>query len=106
MKLDTIEDYPQTADVYQITSQDENTGTIFYGFKEKIPCKVIVKDRRSIMLTERQVYLGWIIQNVRDANGVELEPGYGFKIVDVNAVTNVFGYVEGKSYALSITGRQ
>jgi hypothetical protein len=106
MKLNTIQDYPQTADIYNITNVDENTEQVFYGFKEKVRCKVVVKDRKSILLTDSQVLVGWLIQNVRDANGVELEPGYAFAVTDVNTVTNVFGYVEGKSYALSLTARQ
>lgn len=101
MKLDTLVDYPHTAEVWVVANQDDDAGDLVYAYDRVINCKFITNGRTSTVLAEGLLNPLDQLRNVKDVNGQPLNPGRTYAVKGINPVTNVFGFVEQMSYMIT-----
>jgi hypothetical protein len=100
VKVETLNDYPMTAEVWIVVSQDE-AGITTFAYDRVIPCKLISRERTSILLAEAGLQPFMQIRNVRDVNAELINAGGTYTVKTRVPVVNVFGFVEGMSYTLT-----
>jgi hypothetical protein len=90
-----------TAEVWSVMDQDADSGVMTFAYDRTIPCKFVTRKLGSSLLADVGLDLFDQLRNVRDMNGVEVNPGGIYVIKQLLPVTNVFGFVEGMSYTVT-----